>query len=635
MTEAPDAAILEQFATSKSEEAFAELVRRHIGLVHSVALRHTNNPEHAQEITQAVFIILARKAASLSPKTILSGWLYHTARLTAANFRRAEYRRIHREQEAFMQSATAAEDTDSAWREMSPLLEDAMTGLNRADRDAIVLRFFENKSLREVGAALELEERAAQKRVARGLEKLRAFFTKRGVVLTTAIIAGTVSAHSVQAVPAGLAAAIAAGCHGTSAAASTLTLAKGALKMMAWTKVKIAILTAVAVLAVAGTTTVVVEKNTEILRQRLPNGSLLALNRLSYGTNHVFVHGTNTINWYSAGNFLVVEFKLVNGTTNDPLVKPAFYRQYRCVIHDEQGIEFVEEFASASGFAQYSDGIFGYILSTMFPRDSHWLWFRIEKSEARRPYHSWSTVAEFKIKNPATPKQQAWIATSTPATNTIDSMQFVLGNVTVQNHSPNPQDIYQQAVTIPTQVFDHGALLTNWSARFIGLEDASGNWNSFFDWNSAYPLYRSLDPRYVWKLDMDFEPESDFPNGSTVTVALPAGQQVSVTNDVMGVPVTISWDGTWIDASMPTNHPDLGLKFVSAFNAQGTEVQPSAGGFRFQFRERYFYTRLPNGTLTSTDEPATVTLAVVPNLHTTFYVQPKLIPEQPPQAAAQ
>jgi RNA polymerase sigma factor (sigma-70 family) len=120
MSDAPDTELLEQFARNQSEAAFAELVQRHIGLVHSVALRHTANPEQAQDITQAVFIILSRKAASLGPKVVLPGWLYHTVRLTAANFQRAEMRRIHREQEAFMQSTLEEPASDALWRELSP-----------------------------------------------------------------------------------------------------------------------------------------------------------------------------------------------------------------------------------------------------------------------------------------------------------------------------------------------------------------------------------------------------------------------------------------------------------------------------------------------------------------------------------
>src|SRR5437660_1396957 len=117
MTDAPDADLLEQFARHNSEAAFATLVERHIGLVHSVALRHTPDPQHAQDITQAVFIILARKAGSLNRKTILPGWLHHTARLTAANLRRSELRRIRREQEVYMESTLDETASDPLWAE--------------------------------------------------------------------------------------------------------------------------------------------------------------------------------------------------------------------------------------------------------------------------------------------------------------------------------------------------------------------------------------------------------------------------------------------------------------------------------------------------------------------------------------
>jgi RNA polymerase sigma factor (sigma-70 family) len=260
MRDAPDAGLLEQFVQSESEAAFAALVERHINLVYSTALRHTANPHHAQEITQAVFIILARKARTLPRRIVLSGWLYHTARLTAANFQRAEWRRIRREQEAYMQSTLEDHPMETAWRELSPLLDEAMARLGPTDRDALVLRYFENKSLREVGDALGLQERAAQKRVLRGLEKLRTFFARRGVALTTAIIAGAVSANSVQAAPVGLAATISAtAAKGSAVAASTLTLVKGALKIMAWTKAKTAVVVAAGVILTAGTTAVVVK----------------------------------------------------------------------------------------------------------------------------------------------------------------------------------------------------------------------------------------------------------------------------------------------------------------------------------------------------------------------------------------
>lgn len=256
-----DIDLLEQYARNNSGEAFAAIVERHIGLVHSVALRHTANSQEAEDITQAVFIILARKAGTLSRKVILPGWLFHTARLTAANAQRAEFRRIRREQEVFMQSTLQEPSSDALWPELRPLLDEAMSGLGTGDRDALVLRYFQNKSLSEVGAAMGLETRTAQKRVSRALEKLRTFFAKRDVDSTTAVIAETISANCVQAAPAGLAKAVSAVAlaKGAAASTSTLTLMKGALKIMACTKAKTMIVIGVVAALAAGTTTVVVK----------------------------------------------------------------------------------------------------------------------------------------------------------------------------------------------------------------------------------------------------------------------------------------------------------------------------------------------------------------------------------------
>ena len=249
MPEPDDQQLLGELAGANSESAFAALVVRHVNLVYSTALRFTSNPHAAEEISQAVFIILARKAPGLRRGTVLSGWLYQTARLTSANFVKHEIRRQRREQEAYMQSTLNTPESP-AWEEMAPLLDEAMGDLGETDRNAVVLRFFENKTAREVAAALKMSEAAAHKRTHRALEKLRKFFTKRGVASTAAIIAGAVSAHSVHAAPAGLAQTIstASAAKGLVASGSTLTLIKGTLKFMAWSKAKTAIVTAAAVL---------------------------------------------------------------------------------------------------------------------------------------------------------------------------------------------------------------------------------------------------------------------------------------------------------------------------------------------------------------------------------------------------
>jgi RNA polymerase sigma factor (sigma-70 family) len=254
MSEPDDQQLLKEFTGANSEAAFATLVSRHVNLVYSTALRFAGNPQAAEEISQAVFVILARKAAGLRSSVVLSGWLYQTARLTAANYVKHETRRQQREQEAYMQS-TLNEPDAPPWQDIAPLLDEAMGGLGETDHNAVVLRFFENKTSREVAMALKTTEAAAHKRVHRALEKLRKFFAKRGVVWTATMIAGAVSANSVHAAPIGLASTIStvAAAQGTAASASTLTLVKGTLKLMAWTKTKIVIVTAAVALLAAGT----------------------------------------------------------------------------------------------------------------------------------------------------------------------------------------------------------------------------------------------------------------------------------------------------------------------------------------------------------------------------------------------
>ena len=265
MPELNDQQLLGEFVGRNSEAAFTALVARYVHLVYSTALRFTGNPHHAEEITQAVFIILARKAGDLRRDAVLSGWLYQTARLTAANFVKGEIRRQRREQEAYMQS-TLNEPETAAWSQIAPLLDDAMGRLGETDRNAVVLRFFENKTAREVAAALKLTEAAAHKRVSRALDKLRKFFSRHGITSTTAIIAGAISANSVHAAPAGLAKIIPAVAlaKGAAAGGSTLTLAEGVLKLMAWTKLKTTAVTGVAILLATGTTTLVVKTVHEI-----------------------------------------------------------------------------------------------------------------------------------------------------------------------------------------------------------------------------------------------------------------------------------------------------------------------------------------------------------------------------------
>ncbi|HXJ58620.1 MAG TPA: TIGR03435 family protein [Verrucomicrobiae bacterium] len=260
MLSSTDIDLVREYASSGSEEAFTALVSRHINLVYSVALRAVRNPHQAEEICQAVFIILARKAGRLPQGTVLSGWLYEATRLTAANYLRGEIRRSQREQEAPLESLLEQPEPD-AWTQVAPLLDLAMADLNETDRNAVVLRFFETKSFHEVGASLGTSEDAAKMRVNRAVGKLRSFFTRRGVTLSAAALCGAISAHSVQAAPVGLVASIsAAALKGSAITISTLTLIKTTLKIMAWTKAKAAMVTGAGLLLAVGTATVAVKQ---------------------------------------------------------------------------------------------------------------------------------------------------------------------------------------------------------------------------------------------------------------------------------------------------------------------------------------------------------------------------------------
>ena len=233
--------LLQEYATGRSEAAFTALVSRHINLVYSAALRSVNNPHQAQDITQSVFVMLARKSRALRRGTVLSGWLYQTARLTAANFVRTEMRRQFREHQALTQSAMNAPEPE-AWTRVGPLLDEAMSHLNEKDRNAIVLRFFEGKPLKEVGDSLGATEDAAKMRVNRALDKLRDFFHRRGITVPAAALAEAISGNAIQAAPAGLAASVAAGAiQGSALTVSTLSFVKGAINIMSSTKISVAI----------------------------------------------------------------------------------------------------------------------------------------------------------------------------------------------------------------------------------------------------------------------------------------------------------------------------------------------------------------------------------------------------------
>jgi RNA polymerase sigma factor (sigma-70 family) len=255
-----DMDLVREYARNGSEQSFARLVSRYVNLVYSVAVRQVHDLHLAEEVTQAVFIILARKARALNSKTILSAWLCRTAQFAAADALKIQRRRQRREQELYMESVLNQNESESRdWTDIAPVLDTAMAQLGKKDHCAIVLRFFEGKDLKQVGTALGVSENTAKTRVSRATDKLRKFFLRRGITLSAAAIAGAISANSIQAAPIGLAASVTvAVVKGTAVTASTLTLIKTTLKIMTWTKLKTVGGAGVLALLLAGTTTIVI-----------------------------------------------------------------------------------------------------------------------------------------------------------------------------------------------------------------------------------------------------------------------------------------------------------------------------------------------------------------------------------------
>jgi RNA polymerase sigma factor (sigma-70 family) len=243
-----DTELLRLYAETSSEEAFAELVRRHVGFVYAAALRQARNPHRAEDVTQVVFTALARKAGALCRRKELVGWLHTSVHYAAIDMVRKEARREAREREAHMIRETSGHSENAVdWEKLDPVLDAALQDLGEADRSAILLRFFKNHSFAETGAALRVTEEAVRKRVDRALEKLRPLLARRGITSTTAALAFAFANQGAMAAPSGLAAAVtrvalAAGSSGGVSAAVAIGTFMNAAKSLTGIAVILALL---------------------------------------------------------------------------------------------------------------------------------------------------------------------------------------------------------------------------------------------------------------------------------------------------------------------------------------------------------------------------------------------------------
>jgi RNA polymerase sigma factor (sigma-70 family) len=228
-----DSQLLDDYIKNGSQAAFAELSRRYVNLVYSSALRQMRDAHAAEDVTQAVFIVLARKADSLKRDLILPSWLLQTTAYAVNNARRAEARRRHHEQKAAaMKSPIQEEEVADLWKRMEPVVDSAVRSLRAAYRDALVLRYLDGQSYQEIARRLKITEAAARQRASRGAAELREILAKQGVLapaVTTAAMESLLQTNAVQCAPHTLASACAIAGAGTSA---PLVIAKGVLTML-------------------------------------------------------------------------------------------------------------------------------------------------------------------------------------------------------------------------------------------------------------------------------------------------------------------------------------------------------------------------------------------------------------------
>lgn len=229
------------------EQAYAALVRRYIGLVFSSALRQSNGNVHlAEDVTQVVFADLAREAAKISPRVVLGGWLFRRTQYVSSNMRRSKERRERRELAAADMSNEQPRGEKETWEQIAPVLDEAINALPDLDRNALVLRFFEGLSLRQVSIALGFTEEAARKRIHRALEKLRKLLLQRGISSSVASLGVLLGSYALGTAPAALANVITGAAVISTAAATASPLLEGLIM----SKVKVGVASALAAVAV-------------------------------------------------------------------------------------------------------------------------------------------------------------------------------------------------------------------------------------------------------------------------------------------------------------------------------------------------------------------------------------------------
>jgi RNA polymerase sigma factor (sigma-70 family) len=519
-----DPALLQSYAEEGSEEAFGQLVARHVATVYSAARRQVGEPL-AADVTQAVFLLLSRKAAKLRGHKVLAAWLLTTTRLVCRATLRKEIRRQQREQEAAaMPNPDDESEIQSAWEQVQPMLDEALAALSKSDRNLVVLRFFEQKSHAEIAAVLRLNEDASKKRLSRALERLRAFFSRRGITVAAAVLLAAIAQNAVQAAPSALAAAISATIAGGTAGATVTALVNTTQKLMTLAKLKIAALSGAALLLVTVAPLVAVQNSSNVVAD--PEKRDARLERYVFQAAPV---------WYkTTPNAPKPNEVLSPGFAGERLLSAEFsweigpnfrsVESLRIVTGDGNGNIFDPIGNTLTGRAIEADRQYWVDGADVFPRRGKEVRLRLVQDQ--------ETIAEFKIPNPAPGPYPTWTPSPLPVASTQDGLEVTLAKFAAYQTSP---EISAQHARSPRTecVFtfrENNRETIDWRPVVFEVSDATGNhWLGWPDTpfsgtigggNLRSGFRGALWPgESAWKLRVEFNRTGSFPENELLHIS--------------------------------------------------------------------------------------------------------------------
>jgi len=391
-------------------------------------------------------------------------------------------------------------------------------------------------------------------------------------------------------------------------------------------------------------------------RQSLPDGTQLVLSGVKIGRTNIYTHDTllsktlgrfvpsnglsiaglklqrpSTVTYLNNGEALTAQLRLIPGSTTDQsLISPPFYRKQRLLISGDDGFTYVQEFR---GFRPYPDGLFAYIHTHSFPRESKSLRFRLDERDSSTN-GNWRTLASFIVPNPKPARVEKWIAQKSSRVEFANGLEVEMGEITVRSEAIHPHDFWENIASIPVRFKQNGQVLTNWAIQHSPVSDASGN----SDWLGAnktmtndwiiYRYSRPLNPRVPWRLPLNFALDSGFPETNLFSFIVPWPQANSIQTNLGQWPVRIGYVNTdMLDVELLTKGPDVRLTFVSARGEEGKDLNNFSGSSG----QHSFWKSLKVRSVGDKPVQVHATVAIHPNFTNEFILQPRFI-EPPSQA---